>query len=597
VTWAGAAPPTNAGGPAPFELPKRPGAAILDFLPEILLIAVAAAALVWSGGRYLDPMNDPGTWWSIAERVASGEQIYRDIRLHYGPLSPYLLAGVGAVFGLSARAFLLYNAIPALLLAVLLLRAARPFLGTLERIAVGGLVLGIGVFGSGRARLVMPYAPPAVHGLCFAVAAILVLRRTEAARWQALMAGALSGLAFCAKQEVGVAAIAGCGALSLLRHQALRGWLAPYLAGLLPVTGAAVLFAARMATFEELRYEDHLWPIGTIPQEWKFLARLAMGMTADAPKRVFLAAVGLAIPLAAIGLVGMIAVGDSRIRRPVALGILAALGVAGGVFAAVAPERWDPLCLSMLAAFAVALFALRARGPGDEFLVGFGLFAGIVATRAAFAGRVLWSSYSGIGCVATAVAWGILLFRFGPALFPGGRAASLTRRLTTIAVLAYAVSITAEGIRQLRPPGRVALATRQGVVWPHAGIAAFYEVLQTELHPGERVLAVPESNALEPLYGVRSASAFNALLPGWLDDRAESRVLAASRREPPDAVVLFRRPTPELGVGPLGEDYGRDLVRWIFENYRIVASDPNAFLLRPRRPGAAQAATREALPR
>ena len=587
----------SAPGLAPPERPKRPGAVILDFLPEILLVAVATAALVWAGGRYLDPMSDPGTWWSLAERVASGEQLYRDIRLQYGPLSPYLLAAVGTVFGLSAQAFLLSNAIPAVLLGVLLLRAARPFLATLERIAVGGLVLGMGVFGSGRARLVLSYAPAAVHALCFAVGALLVLRRSGPDRGKALASGALCGLAICAKQEVGVAAIAGCGALLLLRHGTLRGWLGAFLAGLLPVTGAAVLFAARMSTFEELRYESHLWPIGTIPEEWKFLAHLAMGMTADAPGRIFLAAVGLALPLAAIGLVAMLAAPDSRIRRPVAWATLAALAVAGAGFAAVVPQRWDPLCLSMLAAFAVALLALRARGPGDEFLVGFGLFAGIVATRAAFAGRALWSSYSGIACVATAVAWGVLLIRFGPALFPGGSAAPIARRLTTFAVLAYAASITAGGIRELRPAGRVALATRRGIVWPQGGIAAFYELLQRELHPGERVLAVPESNALEPLFGVRAATRLPALMPGWLDDRAERRLLADSRRQPPDAVVLFRRPTPELGVGPLGQAYGRDLVRWILENYKIVGSDPNAFLLRPRRPATGETAPREATPR
>jgi hypothetical protein len=212
------------------------------------------------------------------------------------------------------------------------------------------------------------------------------------------------------------------------------------------------------------------------------------------------------------------------------------------------------------------------------------LFAGIVATRAAFAGQTLWSSYSGIAGVATAVTWGILLFRFGPEIFPGGRGAPLARRIMAIVVLIYGLHMDWVDVRGLNPPGRTALLTRRGTVWVQDGIAPFYELLQRDLRSGERVLVLPEANALEPLFGIRAASAFPVLLPGWLDSRAEQRILSESKRGPPDAVVLFRRSTVELGVAPLGEGYGKDLVRWILETYQVEGASANGLLLRPKRP-------------
>ena len=559
---------------------------IRDNLPEILLLAVTTAAGLWAGGRWLDPMSDPGLWWSLSERLMSGEQLYRDVRLQYGPLSPYLLAGAGRVFGLSALSFLLLNWIPAVLLGVLLLRVARPYLGTLERVAVAGLLVGVGIFGPDRARLVLSYSPAAVHALCFSVASLLLLRRGRSSRWDPFAAGALCGLAFCAKQEVGVAAVAGTAALLAIRARSLRGWLLPFLSGVVPVVAAATFFAFRMASYDSLRYENHLWPIGTVPEAWKFLANLAMGLTADAPRRVGVAAVGLTCVFLVMGLISLLAVKDAPIRpsRSVAWGLLIALLVGCAAGFSVLREGWDPLCLSMLSAFAVALAALRSRSPGDEFLVGFGLFAGIVAMRTAFAGKVLWSSYSGIGSVATAVTWGLLLFRYGPELFPRGAAGLLARRIMAVAVLFYGAYLAFVGIRGLSEPGHVAVHTRRGAVWVHPALAPLLELLGRELRPGERVLVLPEANGLEPLFGIRAASAFPVTLPGWLDARAEQQILSQAQRQPPDAVVIFRRQTSELGVAPLGIGYGLNLLQWISGNYHVTGANPNGILFRPGPP-------------
>ena len=201
---------------------------IRDTLPEILLLAVTTAAGLWAGGRWLDPMSDPGLWWSLTERLVSGEQLYRDVRLQYGPLSPYLLAGAGRVFGLSAFSFLLLNWIPAVLLGVLLLRAARPYLGTLERVAVAGLLIGSGSSGRPARGSFFPTVPRPSTPSAFRSRACCCCADERESRGARLAAGALCGLAFCAKQEIGVAAVAGTAALLAMRARSLRRWPLPF---------------------------------------------------------------------------------------------------------------------------------------------------------------------------------------------------------------------------------------------------------------------------------------------------------------------------------------------------------------------------------
>ena len=179
--------------------------------PETLLVILTTAAGIWAGGRWLNPFGDPGNWWSLLERLSQGETLYRDVFLQYGPVTPFLMNVAAHAFGLSSRSFLLFNWIPAIVLGILLLRAGRPFFTTLERVAVLLLILALGIFGGGvaQSRLILCYCPAAVVALVFAVGALLFLLRDEHRRLDPFAAGILAGLAFGAKQEIGLAAIAG----------------------------------------------------------------------------------------------------------------------------------------------------------------------------------------------------------------------------------------------------------------------------------------------------------------------------------------------------------------------------------------------------
>lgn len=560
------------------------GARLRDWFPELLLLGVTTLAGLAAGGRWLDPSSDPGIWLSLPVRLAEGERYYRDLPLQFGPVSPYLLALGVEIFGFSATFALLANWIPAVVAGILLLRAGRPHLSTLERVALSLLILALGPFAPGRGRLVYSYAPPAVHALVFSLGALLLFQRRGAPAKVGLGAGLLSGLSFCSKQEIGAAALASlllteivCGAARRRRLPALVGGF------LLAVIPAAIL-ALSSASLESLRLDSHLWPLSAVPDAWVTLYRHVAGISAAGwPSRVLESVRGLLLDASLLALAGVLLARDWAPRR-----WLPAAGIACAVTAWNASEGtsfsagWSPARLSMVVAFVVALVGvLDRRRPGRGPLIAFGAFSGLVAARTAFSDE-LGGPYSGVSHLATALTWCLLLFSLLPAALPGGdRATRMTRRLWGIAVLVAAGAGAFAGFRSLADSSRVAVETARGRFWAAPRLARFYGALSRDLRAGERALVLPETNAVDVLYGVRLVSPYLVHLPGSLDRRAEERLLERLAARPPDVVVVFRRETEEYGVAPLGIGFGRELMGWIRRHYRTVLLEPGGEILRP----------------
>jgi len=543
-------------------------------------VATVAAAGLRAQGRWLNPTSDPGLWWDLIARIGAGERLYRDIYLQYGPLGPYLFAAVLKPFGYSAVSFLLLNAVLAVAAGLLLLRLARPYLTTFERLALTVLLLGVGILAPGRARLLLSYSPAAVFAVAMGIAGLLLLQREGAGRAAAAAAGLFAGIAFAAKQEVGIAALAALGLPVVLRWRRLGEWGLPCLAGFALPAAAAAAFAVRAAPLESLRHDSHVWPVGTLPESWQFLFRITGGITFDLPQRLLWAAAGVGSALLFVALVSLLLAGDARVRKGFLFLALAALvaAVAAGFTPLVG--GWDPLCLSLFAAGALFLMAIFGRNlPGREALASFAVFAGMVGARAGFSGGLLWSSYSGLAGLVTAVTWAYLLFLV-PTIVPGGRAGALARRIAAVALLLVALPGAVAGVRALRRPQAVPLDTVRGRVWLDPPFAPFFATLARELRPGESVLCVPESNGIEALYGVRGAAPYMDLMPGWLDARAEESLIRRFEAAPPDVIVVFRRPTPEFGVAPFGEGYGERLAPWITSHYRLAQRSDVGLLFR-----------------
>jgi hypothetical protein len=569
-------------------IPTRPASRLAgglrDWSVEVAFFVVMTAAGLWAAGRWFDPTGDPGVWWSLAQRMAHGQRCYRDVYLQYGPLSPYLLFVSGIPFGFSRSWFLFVNWLPALAAGILLIRASRPFLSATERLAVVGLLLGLSIFAPGPARLVFPYSPAAVQALALSVGALLLMQAQNRETSRAWASGILSGLAFCAKQEIGAAAIAGLCAPLLTRGTKGFAWVARCLVGFSAVAtlGAGFVLASG-ASADSLRYDSHLWPLASVPAGWSGLFRLVAGMAAvDWHRNLALSAEEGLKRVLLVSLVALILGREKkRGRWVVAAGLLALLVLMDLAIGRSLLSQVQPVILSMSVAFLLAVFAwLDRKRAHREFLVGFGLFAGFAGMRAAFSSDTA-GPYMGVAHFAPSLTWVLFLLCIVPNHLPGGVAsARWARKIWTMLLISVAFLTAAGGIEKLREEYRIAFSTPRGRIFLEPRMAAVYALVGEQLHQGERALFLPETHSLDVLFGVEDASPLLGHMPGWLDSRAEDLLLRRFEIRPPDVVVIFERQTTEFRVAPFGRGFGAKLAAWIDARYRSTGNWRGVRILR-----------------
>jgi hypothetical protein len=568
---------------------------LLGWVPEIALVATSTAAGIRAGGRWLCPTSDAGIWWSLPERLASGERLYRDIYPNqYGPLSPYLVSWIARPFAFSSTSILILNWIPAVIAAVLVLRLARPFLSTLERLCLAAILIGVGVFAPGLGRLVYPYSPAAVHALCLSLGALLVIQPPDHRAARGWGAGILAGLAFCSKQEIGIAAVMALVASGLNKpasDQPRWGWLARCLAGFAAMAAIGVLFVLTSAPLESLRLNSHVWPLAAPPPSWNRLFTMVAGIAPGLPARLLDSLRGLGLAASLFALFGLLLARDWRPRRLVpVVAVFAALLAWDLRDGSLLRRNLGFVHLWMTMAFTVALWAfLDRRRAHRDFLVGFGVFAGLVGARSAFSGDIT-NPYAGVSHLPGALALLLFLFVFLPEVWPpggepGDSASRFTRLVWAVVLFPVVCLGAAIGIISLRSPGFRPVDTPRGRIWADRARADLYELAAREIRPGERVLGLPETNAVDVLFEARSASPFVLMMPGWLDPRAEEQLIRRFEREPPDVVVVFQRPTWEYGIAPFGQGFGVRLAEWIQANNRLVATSPGGSIFRRAAPG------------
>jgi hypothetical protein len=558
---------------------------ILEWLPEIVLLVVTTAAGVWARGRWFDPVGDAGIWWSYVYRLAYGERLYRDVFVQFGPLSPYLMSLGARIFGTSATYILFVSWIAAVLAGLLLLRVGRRFLTTFERLALVGVVTAVSLFAPGPGRLVLPYAPAAVHALAFSFGALLMLgsRRPDPQR-RAWIAGLLAGLAFCSKQEIGVAILIGLAASMLsLSMQGLK-WFLRCLAGFLIVVGSGAIFVFCSAPIESLR-ASHLWPLVLRPpQRWDVLYRVVSGVDAGEWRSHYLESVGLLLfYLSLLAILGVLLARDWRWRGWLPpLTILIVLFSLGGMASSLS-EWFHPIQLSMTVAFGVAALSLvLARSEDRISLVATGVFAGLVATRTAFSTSVE-GPYSGVGHFATSLTWVLFMCLLAPRSMPGpGKAGDWTRKAAALLTFAIAWYAAVVSIRNLAPPSKVSFETNKGRIWVEPRARRVFDGIRRVAKRGEKVWVLPETNGVDALFELRNVSPYEWHLPGSLDEQAERNLIAALDQNPPDLVVVFDRPFPEYKIGPFGVGYDLILADWIERNYLVVDSSPGGAIFRRR---------------
>jgi hypothetical protein len=559
-----------------------------EWLPELIFVAVSSVVGIWAGGRWLDPVGDPGFSWSLAYRMTEGDVLYRDVYLAYGPLSPYLLAGLGRLFHFSAAWIIFSNWIAAILAGVLLLRYGRPFLTTLERIATAGLILAFSLWVPGHGRLILPYCPEVVHALIFSLSALFVIGGSALGeRTRSWFAGLLAGLAFCSKQEIGLAVLIALLASLLVRARSMfsRGIrIAAAFAAVAAVGGIVAVSNASLAT---LRERSHVWPFDPFPPAaWDRLLRTAAGtMPVDWLYELRHVSWGLLLGLMLLAGLGLLAARERNLSSWAPVAAVAAVLLCWWVVEGFHFPIRLPVALSSAVGFLVGTLAIAQRGrePTERSrLVAIGIFAGLAGLRAIFSPSFS-AHFDGPGHFATSLTWVLFLCVFAPSnLARAPEAARQTRRLTAILLLLGSWYGALRGADSLRLPSKEAVVTPRGTVFLDHWNASFYRLLSRELEPGQRVLVLPEINALDVIFGVRSVSPLLFHIPGWLDPAFEKELIRRFDSNPPDAVVLFDRPMQEFGVARFGEGFGELLSDWVSRNYEPVVTLPSGSLMRRR---------------
>src|SRR5262245_38438347 len=176
--------------------------------------------LVVSWRRWISPVTDSGREMDLPLRLMNGELLYRDVYYLYPPLSPYFHSLLYRIFGASLDVLQVGGAICAFLIAWMCYRIARRLMTPSESALAVIAVVVICVFKPGG-NLIWPYAFASLHGMVFALGALLLaLRYTENEnRLELAAAGVLIGLAAITKQEFALAAVcAVVGAAIWLRR-------------------------------------------------------------------------------------------------------------------------------------------------------------------------------------------------------------------------------------------------------------------------------------------------------------------------------------------------------------------------------------------
>ncbi len=555
---------------------------LLDWMPEFSLLLVTTVAGLWAAGRWIDPSGDPGIWWSTVYRLANGERLYSDVYLQFGPLSPYLLSFGARLFGPSARYFLFVSWLPAIGAGLVLLRAARPALSLIERFAVAGLLVSESLFAPGPGRLVFAYAPASAHAL-LASAAALLLWTGPARAWKSYLAGLLAGLAFCSKQEIGLACVAAILASAPVRSGGL-GQAARSLAAFIAVSLLGAVFVLSSAPLDVLRDRNHLWPLAfRPPSEWNYLYRWVAGVSILRWEILVLRWAWLGLGCFVLSLVfGLLLGREKKMVRWVPAAALVALWVlswpGGGILRY---DAFHPVALSAAAAVLAAGLALSSPGiTGRVPMLALSVFAALVGARAAFSTE-RFGPYSGIAHFSTAFTWVLLLCVLLPKFLLGEERAAAWTRLAWAAVLFVVAGVgTVAGVERLAEPSMEGVWTPQGRITVAERLAPFFRAIGMNLRRGESVLVLPEINGVDALFNVRSVSPYPSHLPGWLDEKAELDLIQVLERRPPDVVIVFSRPVKEYGVAEFGKGYARLLAEWVDRNYSVTEAMPAGRILR-----------------
>jgi len=561
----------------------------------LAVVGVAALALTSLGlflisrGKWSDAIIDSGTEWIYADALARGEMLYRDVVYWFGPFTPYFQAIFFRLFGSTFTTLALCGIAGACGVLAALYFALRRVTGQREALLWTALAIPALVFmpNSGGAILGMGYRIWHPAGFALLACGLASMPGSRRNSLRCLGTGVCAGLAGLCRTEWGVITLVSVFAAESIRLRftsRLRQEL------FLTAAAAAVTFGVTMGGFAAaggpaaLLRDAPVLLVG-IPRETPAgsLRAALRGWRDGIPILLYSAAIWLGVASLA-GLLAARGVDNVRakrwLRRVLAiLAVMALLAAAGAASGAILFSAAPLLCVAALACGLV-----RRRGSRAAALVGFGCLGLLASHRRLFhiadsgyvAPPLLFAFVCAAGLLRTLVASEMQ------------RPLRLRLRAISDGAIALVVGIAFLGRSvQYASDERVPVPGTNGMLSALPGtardLAQMAGAVQAKTGEKSGLVVLPEGGVINYLAGRRNPMRHKISIPGYLRESNEEEFLRDLRRARPEAIVIVKRPAGEYARGLFGEDYGREIRRWIGENYdhrsfrRTAPAEPSQF--------------------
>ncbi len=560
-------------------------------LPLAALV-VCCGLLAWmTWGTWGDLSRDTGYDLLAGAKTAHGQLPYIDYVYYYGPLAPFLLAGVYALFGagIGPAIALGLGLVGAIL--VLTYRLARELVPPVGAALATGLAA-TAAFASSNSSYVLPHttsAPLAIVGCLgtlYAVACFLHGR----SRWWLGVAGSLLGLVMLTRPEFVAALVVAIGMWLVLRAVMAPGRRRRVLHETVLIAAPAILIVGVVYGLILTRISLHtllandVAPTGAVGSAAAHVLREAAPLT----------------------LSSVVTLGARLLLYAAGAAVLCGLGVIIG-----RGERWGRLALAVCVVAAVAFLAVLALRPEAtrhalQFVYGWlpaGLWVacGLLAWRAWRGRSDGWSGAAQIELLIVAFT-AILATKTYGAFFPYAnlahpQAAAYAMPFAAVCLAWLHLRALPGGRRSVQALGGAwlcllliagtALAIRDArsetvtvralhgelAALPSDGAAyqAAVDIIERTTRPGAPILLAPQMTALYVMTGRSEPLPQLSLLPGALAAPGAEKA-AIGRLRDVRLVITDRRPFTEYGYGSFGSSFDRQIEAWLQARFHHVAT-------------------------